>query len=468
MEKERFENWETPIIEHNKLTKWNWLVQHPDKLSLGQSVDIGAFTYINAKEYVEIGDNVQIGSHCSIYSVSTIDNKKGKVIIKKNACVGTHCTIMPNVTIGENTTIGAHSFVNKDLPDNVVAYGIPAKVIKCLDERRVGEEYEVDKILSSSDPISETKKWKMPFFKTYSDKDDIEAIAKVIKRGTNWAVGPEIQEFEYELAKFVGTKYALTFNSGTSALHTLLLACDVKGKEVIVPSFTFIATANAVILAGGIPVFAECESETFGLDAEDVRKKITSKTKAVIPIHYGGCACRDIEKLARLCNDNNLLLLDDAAESLGADVNGKKVGTFGTAAMFSFCQNKIISCGEGGVIVTENPKLYERMKLLRSLGRIEEVEGDYFSSIKDCDYLKVGFNFRMPTMNAALGLSQLRKINFELMFLAKKDTNMHLCDLSSIQNHIGRVTFFQPSIYINTDMVLSLNVLPKVASKTNF
>jgi perosamine synthetase len=254
--------------------------------------------------------------------------------------------------------------------------------------------------------------WKIPLFKTYSDQDDVDAVSKIILEGKNWAVGPEIKQFEEEIADFVGTKYALAFNSGTSALHVLLLACDVKGKEVIVPSFTFVATSNAVILAGGIPVFAESEPETFGLDAEDVKKRITEKTKAIVPIHFGGCACRDIEKLVQICKENNLLLLDDAAESLGAEANGKKVGTFGEAAMFSFCQNKIISCGEGGVIVTDNQESYEKMKLLRSLGRIEEVEGDYFSSTKDCDYLEAGFNFRMPTMNAALGISQLRKVNF--------------------------------------------------------
>ena len=107
-------------------------------------------------------------------------------------------------------------------------------------------------------------KWKLPLFKTYSDKEDINAVTKIIKRGTSWAVGPEIAEFEEKLAKYVGTKYALTFNSGTSALHILLLAHNIKDKEVIVPSFTFVATASAVVLAGGKPVFAESEYTTFG------------------------------------------------------------------------------------------------------------------------------------------------------------------------------------------------------------
>jgi len=126
----RFKNWKYPEIEEGKLTKYNWLVQHKDKLKLGYKTDIGAFTYINAKNGVIIEDYVQIGSHCSIYSVSTIDNKEGEVILKKNCKIGSHSVIMPGVTVGENSIIGAFSFVNRDIPDNTVAVGVPAKVIK--------------------------------------------------------------------------------------------------------------------------------------------------------------------------------------------------------------------------------------------------------------------------------------------------------------------------------------------------
>ena len=126
----RFKNWKPPEIEHGKLTKWNWMIQYPEELQLGKYVDIGAFTYINAKYGVEIEDNVQIGSHCSIYSHSTIDNKKGKVVIKKNAKIGAHSVIMPGVTIGENSIVGACSLVNHDIPPNIIAVGIPAKIIK--------------------------------------------------------------------------------------------------------------------------------------------------------------------------------------------------------------------------------------------------------------------------------------------------------------------------------------------------
>ena len=131
---DRFIDWEYPEIEEGVPTKYNWIVQNIDGLKLGYKTDIGAFTYINAKYGVTIEDDVQIGSHCSVYSVSTIDNTSGEVILKTNCKIGSHSTVLPGVTIGKNSIIGAHSLVNTDIPDNVVAYGVPAKVIKTLDE----------------------------------------------------------------------------------------------------------------------------------------------------------------------------------------------------------------------------------------------------------------------------------------------------------------------------------------------
>ena len=131
--KTRFKDWEYPQIEDGKPTKYNWVVQHKDNLSLGYKTDIGAFTYINAKYGVTIEDEVQIGSHCSIYSVSTIDGKEGEVVLKRNCKIGAHSTIMPGVTVGENAVVGAMSFVNCDIPDNCVAVGAPAKIIKSID-----------------------------------------------------------------------------------------------------------------------------------------------------------------------------------------------------------------------------------------------------------------------------------------------------------------------------------------------
>lgn len=131
--RDRFDHWQAPEIQHGKLTQYNWLVQNPDGLELGRRTDIGAFTYINAKAGVTIEEEVQIGSHCSIYSVSTIDDKEAPVTLKRNCRIGSHSVVLPGVTVGENTVVGAMSLVNRDLPDNVLAFGVPAKVVKKLD-----------------------------------------------------------------------------------------------------------------------------------------------------------------------------------------------------------------------------------------------------------------------------------------------------------------------------------------------
>lgn len=133
----RFRKWEYPEFDKKGMTKWNWICQHHGNLKLGKFVDVGSFSYINAKYGVELHNYVQIGSHCSLYSFSTIDTKKGKIIIKENVRIGTHSTVMPGVEIGKNSVIGAYSFVNNDIPDNVLAYGIPARVVRKLTQKEI-------------------------------------------------------------------------------------------------------------------------------------------------------------------------------------------------------------------------------------------------------------------------------------------------------------------------------------------
>ena len=251
----------------------------------------------------------------------------------------------------------------------------------------------------------------IPLFRMHITEWDTKNVARVIERQEYWAVGEEISEFEGMIADFIGTKYAVCFNSGTSALHAILLAYNIgKGDEVIVPSFTFQATANMVEAVGAKPVFADIETETFGLSAESVDKLITSKTRAIMPIHYAGAVCRHIEIIKKIAKDNSLLLLEDAAQSFGAALNSKKAGTFGDAAMFSFCQDKIISSGgEGGVVVTDDEDIYQKLLLLRSHGRADDK--NYFKSSQLFDYITLGYNWRMPTICAALGIAQLNNIH---------------------------------------------------------
>lgn len=271
--------------------------------------------------------------------------------------------------------------------------------------------------------------WKIPLFKMYWDDEDVAQVNAAIKTGMNWALGPQIPAFEKKLAEYIGTEYCLTFNSGTSALHAALLSYGIgAGDEVIVPSFTFIATANAPKFVGAVPVFADIEDTTFSLDPADVEARITPRTKAIIPIHYGGFPCR-IRELRKIADEHGLILIEDAAEAMGAKTGNRNVGTIGDSSILSFCQNKIITTGEGGAVVTDNRDLYEKMKLIRSHGRPDTL--DYFSTTEVLDYLSLGYNFRISTMTAALGIAQLDKIE-RLIGIRQSDAAYYRAGLESL------------------------------------
>lgn len=251
--------------------------------------------------------------------------------------------------------------------------------------------------------------WKIPLYKIYSDDEDVKLVTKVIKRGNFWAIGPEIDEFEKELSKYVGSDYCVALNSGTSALHATLLSYGVKqNDEVIVPSFSFISTANSVLFVNAKPVFSDIEEEHLGLDPKILSSKISSKTKAIIPMDYGGLPCKIIE-LKEFADENNITLIEDSAESLGAKVNGKKIGNISNASIFSFCGNKVMTTGEGGAVTTNSKEVYEKLKLIRSHGRIEKIS--YFENPMDSEYSEIGYNWRISAITAALGLSQLAKLD---------------------------------------------------------
>ena len=209
----------------------------------------------------------------------------------------------------------------------------------------------------------ESDNWKIPLYKIYSDDEDINLITKIIRRGTKWAIGPEIQEFEQSLCDYVGTDYSVTFNSGTSSLHAILLAYEIKNEdEVIVPSFSFISTANSVLFVGGIPKFADIETANYGLDPTSIKDKISPKSRAIIPMDYGGLPCK-IQEIKTIATENNLILIEDAAESLGSSINNIKTGSMADSSIFSFCGNKVLTTGEGGAVVTNSEKIYEKLKI---------------------------------------------------------------------------------------------------------
>ena len=297
----------------------------------------------------------------------------------------------------------------------------------------------------SQNNISENQ-WKLPLYKVYTDDEDVNLITKIIKRGTRWAIGPEIEEFENQIKNYVGTDYCLTLNSGTSALHSLLLAHNIqKDDEVIVPSFSFIATANSVLFVGGKPIFSDIEEETFGLDPTKISQKISNKTKAVIPMDYGGSPCK-IYEIKKICDDNNIKIIEDAAEGLGSSINGRKTGSVADSSIFSFCGNKVLTTGEGGAIVTNSKEIFEKVKLIRSHGRVDV--GNYFDNTGDSNYEMFGFNWRMSSITAVLGISQLQKLD-KLIKMRQDNANYISSRLSNIQDIItpttpdGFVSIFQ-------------------------
>ena len=251
--------------------------------------------------------------------------------------------------------------------------------------------------------------WKLPLYRIYTDDEDIALISKVIKRGANWALGPEIEELENKIKDYVGCDYCISLNSGTSALHATFLAYGLgTGDEIIVPSFSFIATANSTLFVNSTPRFADIEEKTHGLDSESIKKNINSSTKAIVPMDYGGVSC-DILKIKEIAIKNNLILIEDAAEGLGASVNGKKVGSLSDSAIFSFCGNKVLTTGEGGAVVTNSKEIYDKLKLIRSHGRLDKI--NYFDNTGSSEYTGVGYNWRMSSIVASLGISQLSKLD---------------------------------------------------------
>jgi len=253
------------------------------------------------------------------------------------------------------------------------------------------------------------KKWKIPLFKMYYDKEDVQSVTSIIKRGMYWGLSNETLQLEKMIASVIGVKYCVVFNSGTSALHGIMIAYGFKNSdEVIVPSFTFIAAANSVLFVNSIPKFADIEEKTFGLDPDDVNKKINKRTKAIIPVHYAGKICK-IKELREIAKENKLFLIEDAAEALGSKLANKMAGSFGDSAILSFAWNKVITSGEGGAVVTNSKKIFEKLLLIRSHGRIDKE--NYNLSSKPSQYVSLGYNWRMSAITAALGISQLRKLD---------------------------------------------------------
>lgn len=251
----------------------------------------------------------------------------------------------------------------------------------------------------------------LPYSKQFLDNDDIESVIKVLK-GDYLTTGPAINQFEEKIAKYVGAKYAVAFSNGTAALHGACFAAGIgEGDEVITTPITFVASANCVLYQGGKVVFADIDSKTYNIAPNEIEKKITNKTKAIIPVDFTGQPA-DLEKIIEIAKRRELIVIEDAAHALGASYKNKKVGSISDMTMFSFHPVKHITTGEGGMIVTNNEEYYERLLLFRSHGitrdtsRLQENHGPWYYEMH-----ALGYNYRMTDIQAALGTSQMNKLD---------------------------------------------------------
>jgi len=251
----------------------------------------------------------------------------------------------------------------------------------------------------------------IPYGTQWIDDNDINEVVKVLR--SDWiTTGPKIKEFEDALCSYIGCRHCVAVNNGTSALDIAVQALELpKGSEVITTPFTFVATSNAIIYNGLKPVFADICSDTFNIDPEDIRRKITKDTKAIIYVDYAGQPC-DIKAIREIADEFDLYLIEDACHAIGAEYEGKKVGNFANLTIFSFHPVKHITTGEGGAVVTDDEGLYERLSLLRSHGIDKDAQDRYgpdASWAYDMKYL--GRNYRITDFQAALGISQLKKLD---------------------------------------------------------
>ena len=251
----------------------------------------------------------------------------------------------------------------------------------------------------------------IPYGRQTIEEDDIQAVVDVL-RSDYLTTGPKIAEFEKMVADYVGAKYAVAISNGTSALHAACFAAGIQpGDEVITTPLTFAASSNCVLYCGGTPVFADVDPKTYNIDPEDIRRKITDKTKAIIAVHLAGQPC-DMDEIHKIAKEHDLIVIEDGAHALGSVYKGKKVGTLSDMTTFSFHPVKPITTGEGGMIVTDNEEFYQKMMLFRSHG-ITRDENLMTRNDEPWFYqqLDLGYNYRITDIQCALGCSQMKKLD---------------------------------------------------------
>jgi len=251
----------------------------------------------------------------------------------------------------------------------------------------------------------------LPYGHQWIDEEDIAAVIEVLR--SDWITqGPKVSEFEEEFASYVSAEYAVAVNSGTAALHVACFAAQIeKGDEAITTPITFAASANCVLYQGGTPVFADIREDTLNIDPEEIKKKITLDTRAIIPVDFTGLPA-DLEEILQIARKNNLVVIEDASHALGATYKDSKIGSISDMTIFSFHPVKHITTGEGGMITTNNKEYYERLNLFRTHGitkdkdKLLNYDGPWYYEMQE-----LGYNYRLTDFQCALGISQLKKID---------------------------------------------------------
>lgn len=261
----------------------------------------------------------------------------------------------------------------------------------------------------------------IPYGRQFIDDEDIQEVIKTLKSDFI-TQGPKIKEFESALCEYTEAKYAVAVSNGTAALHISCLAAGIRhNHEVITSPITFVASANCILYCGGKPVFADVQEDTINIDPEEIERKITRNTKAVIPVHFAGHPC-DLEEIYAIAKKNNLIVIEDACHALGAEYKGSKIGSckYSDMTVFSFHPVKSITTGEGGAVLTNNKKLYEKLLMLRNHGITKDPTkftiNHQLSTINDYgswyyEMQELGFNYRLTDFQCGLGLSQLKKLD---------------------------------------------------------
>ncbi len=251
----------------------------------------------------------------------------------------------------------------------------------------------------------------IPYGRQIIEEDDIQAVVDVLKSDF-LTTGPKVAEFEKSVADYVGAKYAVAIANGTAALHAACFAAGIgEGDEVITTPLTFAASANCVLYLGGRPVFADVDARTYNIDPEDIRRKITDRTRAIIPVHLAGQPC-DLDEIHKIAKEYHLIVIEDGAHALGSTYKGKKIGALSDMTTFSFHPVKPLTTGEGGMIVTNQEELYQKLILFRGHGitrdsnLLTKNEGSWFYQ-----QLDLGYNYRITDIQCALGCSQMKKLD---------------------------------------------------------